>query len=99
MTGWIMLGNEIALKACTDYAHYLNELQALRGKKEKWNQDKALWLMGQIEQCEGFFRSRYGAVICPDCDLEKMMGIARVHRRKVNRKWRMLRETKYREGQ
>lgn len=91
--GWIRLSNEIVMRCCADYAQYLNRLEALRNRPVRRGPDPTPELLGKIEACEVFFRSIYGATICPDCDLERMMGLVRTNRKLINRKWRMLQDS------
>lgn len=87
--GWLKLSNEIAMKACADYAHYLNRLEDLRNRPKRRGPDMTPDLLGKIQVCEMFFRSQYGAIICPDCDLMRMRELSRRYRRLVNRQWHM----------
>ena len=87
--GWLRLSNEIAMKACADYAHYLNRLEELLNRPKRRGPDMKPDLLGKIEVCEMFFRSRYGAIICPDCNLMRMRALSRKYRRQVSGQWHM----------
>lgn len=95
MKGWIRLGNSVVMKACVDYAHGLNELERLKGKRGKGAKEKLQKAMGEVRELEAFFLSRYAADICPDSDLIRMMGIVRANRKSVGAKWRMLSDSNW----